>query len=255
MKIIIHLYLNVNCSEISSSEIQIESNEITVKELKKTLSEIYLIKVSEQILTMKLFGLKAITLSDEFPLSFFYIKNNSEIYLDTIHKYENKAPAEISKINSLQNYVIPNIFNRYYNDKIKKDLIIEKIEENSEDENEIENKKKIDINKKNSLSMPIQIKETNPDYIIKNALYMIKSNKFLELIHYLDTNKNFLGCVQKIINKKNNWNALHYSCYYGQKEITAFLLTYNYRNNSIHDLINSLTKENYTPLHIACYKC
>ena len=255
MKIIIHLYLNVNCSEISSSEIQIESNEITVKELKKTLSEIYLIKASEQILTMKLFGLKAITLSDEFPLSFFYIKNNSEIYLDTIHKYENKAPAEISKINSLQNYVIPNIFNRYYNDKIKKDLIIEKIEENSEDENEIENKKKFDINEKNSLSMPIQIKETNPDYIIKNALYMIKSNKFLELIHYLDTNKNFLGCVQNIINKKNNWNALHYSCYYGQKEITAFLLTYNYRNNSIHDLINSLTKENYTPLHIACYKC
>ena len=35
MKIIIHLYLNENCTEISSKEIQIESNEITVKELKK----------------------------------------------------------------------------------------------------------------------------------------------------------------------------------------------------------------------------
>ena len=264
MKIIIHLYLNVNCSEISSSEIQIESNEITVKELKKTLSEIYLIKASEQILTIKLLGLKVITLSDEYPLSFFYIKNNSEIYLDSIHKYENKTSTEISIMNSLQNYIIPNIFNRYktkqikkiYNsDKLRKDIIVEKIEEISEDENETENKKKFDINEKNNLEIPIQIKETNPDYIIKNALYMIKLNKFLELINYLDTNKYFLGCIQNIINKKNNWNALHYSCYYGHKDITAFLLTYNYRNNSIHDLINSVTKEKYTPLHIACYKC
>ena len=144
MKIIIHLYLNVNCTEISSSEIQIESNEITVKELKKTLSEIYLIKASEQILTIKLLGLKVITLSDEYPLSFFYIKNNSEIYLDSIHKYENKTPTEISKMNSLQNFIIPNIFNRYktkqikkiyISDKLRKDIIVEKIEEISEDEN------------------------------------------------------------------------------------------------------------------------
>ena len=54
MKIIIHLYLNEYCTEISSSEIQIESNEITVKELKKILSDIYQIKSSDQILTIKL---------------------------------------------------------------------------------------------------------------------------------------------------------------------------------------------------------
>ena len=37
MKIIIHLYFNENYTEIKSSEIQIPSNEITVKELKKNI--------------------------------------------------------------------------------------------------------------------------------------------------------------------------------------------------------------------------
>ena len=266
MKIIIHLYLNENCTEISSKEIQIESNEITVKELKKMISEICQINPSEQILTIKLFGLKVITLSDDFPLSFFFIRKNSEIYVDSIKKYKNKSPSEIIQINSKQNIMIPNIFEQhkeknkqiYNNDKmkqIKQDPIFESLDENSDEENEQEIKNKIKIKDKENNNINIPIKETNPEFIIKNALFLIRDSKFIELIHYLEFNKNILGNVQKIINKKNNWNALHYSCFYGNKDITAFLLTYNNSNNSIHDLINSLTKENYTPLHIACYKC
>ena len=266
MKIIIHLYLNENCTEISSKEIQIESNEIIVKELKKIISEICQINPSEQILTIKLFGLKVITLSDDFPLSFFFIRKNSEIYVDSIKKYKNKSPSEIIQINSKQNIMIPNIFEQhkeknkqiYNNDKmkqIKQDPIFESLDENSDEENEQEIKNKIKIKDKENNNINIPIKETNPEFIIKNALFLIRDSKFIELIHYLEFNKNILGNVQKIINKKNNWNALHYSCFYGNKDITAFLLTYNNSNNSIHDLINSLTKENYTPLHIACYKC
>ena len=262
MKIIIHLYLNENCTEITSTEIQIESSEMKVKELKKMISEIYQVNPSDQILTIKFLGKKVITLSDDYPLSFFYIRKNSEIYLDTIKKYKNKSPSEISQINSRQNIIIPNIFdelkenninkNIYSNDKmkqIKQDTIFESIEENSDDETEIKNKEK----ENNSINRPIR--ETNPDFVIKNALLLIRDNKFIEFINYLESNKIFLGNVQKIINKKNNWNALHYSCFYGNKDITAYLLTYNNPNNSIHDLINSLTKKNYTPLHIACYKC
>ena len=262
MKIIIHLYLNENCTEISSTEIQIESNEMKVKELKKMISEIYQLNPSDQILTIKFLGIKVITLSDDYPLSFFYIRKNSEIYLDTIKKYKNKNPSEISQINSRQNIIISNIFdehkekiinkNIFSNDKmnqIKQDTIFESIEENSDDEMEIKDKEKVS----NNINMPIR--ETNPDFVIKNALLLIRDNKFIEFINYLESNKIILGNVQKIINKKNNWNALHYSCFYGNKDITAYLLTYNNSNNSIHDLINSLTKENYSPLHIACYKC
>ena len=262
MKIIIHLYLNENCTEISSTEIQIESNEMKVKELKKMISEIYQLNPSDQILTIKFLGIKVITLSDDYPLSFFYIRKNSEIYLDTIKKYKNKNPSEISQINSRQNIIISNIFdehkekiinkNIFSNDKmnqIKQDTIFESIEENSDDEMEIKDKEKVS----NNINMPIR--ETNPDFVIKNALLLIRDNKFIEFINYLESNKIILGNVQKIINKKNNWNALHYSCFYGNKDITAYLLSYNNSNNSIHDLINSLTKENYSPLHIACYKC
>ena len=110
MKIIIHLYLNENCTEISSTEIQIESSEMKVKELKKMISEIYQVNPSDQILTIKFLGIKVITLSDDYPLSFFYIRKNSEIYLDTIKKYKNKSASEISQINSRRNIIIPNIF-------------------------------------------------------------------------------------------------------------------------------------------------
>ena len=105
MKIIIHFYFNEYCTIIKSSEINIESNKITVKELKKILSDIYQIKPSEQILTIKILGLKVITLSDEYPLSFFYIRKNSEIYLDSIKKYKNRSNSEISRINKRQNII------------------------------------------------------------------------------------------------------------------------------------------------------
>ena len=266
MKIIIHLYLNEYFTEISSSEIQIKSNEITVKELKKILSDTYQIKSSDQILTTKLPGRKIITLSDEFPLSFFYIRKNSEIYLDSIQKYKNKTPNEIRQLNARYKILFPNIYNKHEEEKkinfdfnkLTDDTIfenLEEMEENSDEEKEMEEKDKIkkEENAKNNLIN--SIKEKNPEFIIRKALYMIKENKFIEFIHYLESNKPILGSVQKIINKKNNWNALHYSCFYGNKDITAFLLTYNNSNNSIYDLINSLTKENYSPLHIACYKC
>ena len=254
MKIIIHLYFNESCTEISSSEIQIESNEIIVKEFKKRLSEIYQISPSEQILTTKYLDLKVITLSDEYPLSFFYIREKSEIYLDKISKYKNRSPSEIIKMNSHNRILTSNINGNYNKNFInkKQDIILESIEENSDNENEEENLKN-NSNDKNNIMIPI--KELNPEFVIKNALHMIKENNFLQFIHYLESNKSILGFVQKIKNTKNNWNALHYSCYYGNKDITAFLLTYNNKQNSVHELINSLTNENYTPLHIACYRC
>ena len=97
-------------------------------------------------------------------------------------------------------------------------------------------------------------KVINPEFIIKNALYLIRDARFIDFIQYLEFNKKIFVNVKDIVNKKNNWNALHYSCYYGNREVTAFLLTYNNNSDNIHELINSVTKDNYTPLHIACHK-
>ena len=253
MKIIIHLFFNESCTEISSSEIQIESNEILVKEFKKRLSEIFHFDPSEQILTTKFSGLKIITLSDEYPLSFFYLRENSEIYLDKISKYKNKTPSEIIKMNSQYRKLSTKTIQKS-NKNINKYMpnILESIEESNDNEIEIE---KLKNNYKNKNNIMIQIKEINPKFIIRNALHMIKDDNFIQFINYLESNKTILGFVQKIKNNKNNWNALHYSCYYGNKDITAFLLSYNNKYNSVHELINSLTNENLTPLHLACYKC
>ena len=256
MKIIIHLYFNDNYTEIKSSEIQIPSNEITVKELKKILSDIYQINPDEQILTIKFIGLKVITLSDEYPLSFFFIRKYSEIYLDTVKRYRMRTPSKINIINSdldIANQKIKNMEKKLYN-KIKGDEIIETIEENEDNEKEEMENNENQSHNNNYIDNLTLIKEVNSEFIIRTALYMIKDGKFIDFIKYLEFNKSVLGCVKQIVNKKNNWNALHYSCYYGNKDITAFLLSYNTNSNSIHDLINSLTNENYSPLHIACHQ-
>jgi len=256
MKIIIHLYFNDNYTEIKSSEIQIPSNEITVKELKKILSDIYQINPDEQILTIKFIGLKVITLSDEYPLSFFFIRKYSEIYLDTVKRYRMRTPSKINIINSdldIANQKIKNMEKKLYN-KIKGDEIIETIEENEDNEKEEMENNENQSHNNNYIDNLTLIKEVNFEFIIRTALYMIKDGKFIDFIKYLEFNKSVLGCVKQIVNKNNNWNALHYSCYYGNKDITAFLLSYNTNSNSIHDLINSLTNENYSPLHIACHQ-
>ena len=257
MKIILHFYINEDYTTIESSEIEIESNEMTVKELKKVISDTHQINSSEQILTIKYLGLKIITLSDNFPLSFFYIRKNSEIYVDNIKKYKNKTPTEISKMNIKQNKMIQNVNNKnnknnnnYDYDTINQDKIIELDEEDEDNEDEKDNNE-TDNNMYNYL---MTYKELNPDFIIKNALYLIRDDRFIDFIQYLEFNKKIFVNVKDIVNKKNNWNALHYSCYYGNREVTAFLLTYNNNGDNIHELINSVTKDNYTPLHIACHK-
>ena len=192
MKIIIHLYFNDTGTLIKSLELEIESNEITVKELKKRLSDIFQIKPSEQILTIKFLGIKVITLSDDYPLSFFYIRKNSEIYLDSINKYKDKTPSEISQMNKQKNIIIPNIFDKkikeetknnniFDNNKINQDTIFELLEESSDNEEENEQKMK-----KNDNNLMNPIKELNPEFIIKNALLLIRDNKLLELIKYLE---------------------------------------------------------------------
>ena len=254
MKIILHFYINEDYTTIESSEIEIESNEMTVKELKKVISDTYQINSSEQILTIKHLGLKIITLSDNFPLSFFYIRKNSEIYVDNIKKYKNKTPSEISKINTKQNKMIQNVNNKNNHnidyDTINQDRIIELDEENEDNEDDNE-KNETDNNMYNYI---MTYKEINPDFIIKNALYLIRDDRFIDFIQYLEFNKKIFVNVKDIYNKKNNWNALHYSCYYGNRDATAFLLSYNNNSENIHELINSVTKDNYTPLHIACHK-
>ena len=199
MKLIIHLYLNQYYSEIKSEEIDIESSNISVHNLKIVLSSEFNISPSEQILTIKRNNSNYITLSDEFYLNFYLIRNNSEIYLNTL-----------------------------------------------------ENKKK---NPNFSSSNSLDPKEKNPYFITRNFLLLIKNNQLVEFQKMLNSNPS-LADFKLVKNTKNDWNALHYSCFYGRSQITSEIISLYSKNKNfiLNELLNSLTKESYTPLYIACYK-
>ena len=57
--------------------------------------------------------------------------------------------------------------------------------------------------------------------------------------------------MSTLTTKENGWNALHYSCFYGREEMTETLI--KLFNPSV-ELINGLTNDGYTPLHLACIK-
>ena len=199
MKLIIHLYINQYCSVIKSEEINIDSNNINVHNLKIILSSKYFIDPPEQILTIKRSASNYITLSDEFSLNFYLIRNNSEIYVNTLENQ--KKNSNLSSLTALDP------------------------------------------------------KETNPYFIIRNILLLIKNNKLTEFKSILSVNPS-LSDFTLVKNNENDWNALHYSCFYGSSKITSELISIYSKNKnfSLNKLLNSLTKEKYSPLYIACYK-
>ena len=84
MKIVLRIYKEIRIGNLSTMILDIPNNKITVKELKEQISNKYKIKPSEQRLTFRMCHKKLITLTDNFPLFFFYIKEYSMIFLEII---------------------------------------------------------------------------------------------------------------------------------------------------------------------------
>ena len=84
MKIVLRIYKEIRIGNLSTMIIDIPHNKITVKELKENIYHKYKIKPNEQRLTFRICHKKLITLTDNFPLSFFYIKEYSMIFLEII---------------------------------------------------------------------------------------------------------------------------------------------------------------------------
>ena len=83
MKIYICLNKTFTFGNVSKETITIPSNQIKVSQLKKILYDKYKIETSLQRLTTKITNM-IITLTNDFPLYFFYIKSNSSIHLEEI---------------------------------------------------------------------------------------------------------------------------------------------------------------------------
>ena len=88
MKIILRVYNEMRLGNLSTMSIEIPNNKITVKELKNKIYYKYKIKPSEQRLTYRICHKKLITLTDIYPLNFFFIKEYSMIFIEIISNEE-----------------------------------------------------------------------------------------------------------------------------------------------------------------------
>ena len=90
-----------------SEIIDIPNNKITVNKLKKIINNQLGIEPSYQRLTYQLHDKKIITLSNDFPLFFFDIKNYSTIFVENFknyryqHKNTNRSPVTMKYMNRL----------------------------------------------------------------------------------------------------------------------------------------------------------
>ena len=94
MRIILRLYNEIKLGNLSTMTLEVENNKITIKELKNKIYQKYKIKQNEQRLTYRMCYKQLITLPDNYPLSFFYIKDCSMIFIEIISDNENEEKID-----------------------------------------------------------------------------------------------------------------------------------------------------------------
>lgn len=230
MKIFIRLYQLPHIGNCKTDSVEVTSNSITVFEFKKILSNKYNISIPEQRLTAKIANRMIVTLTNEFPLSFFFIRANSIIYLERIisvnkteqinNKILKKKNPKLKYLSSLGLYGGNSHISSRSNSKQNLDTIIESPSEYN-DESKLINSEKT-------------------DYIIS----IVKQNNYQQLKeiveHYDIQSIDMLG--------SSGWNALHTASFYGYDEIE------NYCVNEKKCDVNVLNKERWTSLHLATFK-
>ena len=137
MKLLIKYYSKSFCSLIKAEEIEIKSKSISVSQLKEQISAKFHIPKSEIILTIKYDDNRKnrlITLSDEFPLYYFFIHYNSEIFLEHYEKIDKTKEIcekiKNSKSKKLKHLKKLHMFSDNKNTNTKKNLDIIKESDN-----------------------------------------------------------------------------------------------------------------------------
>lgn len=243
MKIFIRQYLFPTFGNLSTDQIEIPSNKITTSSLKHILFEKYQIPISEQKLTVKMANVSLVTMTDEWPLSFFFIKHNSQIFLERIKPY-NKAEEimSLTKSKYLKSLGLINAPNSFNNTQKQKTNLFPIQESPNEYNDEIFlQKKSSTLKANNSIISTEDIKEL--------LLLSIKNNNLLQLQELIDQyNQEYIKDIDMYLTELNGWNALHYASYHGYIEIANYLI------NSLKADINCMNKEGFTPLHLAVFK-
>ena len=228
MKLYIKIFKDNNFGNYHSDLLIIPNNKLKVSSFKQIIQEKYGVNHSNQRLTIKMNNAQFITLTDDFPLNFYFIKQNSIIYLEFMGKFTKMD--EISK----------KMHQRAIKTKYLKTLGIfgnSPMETIKESTSEYINDEKNKISNNNSF-----IQRRLSIYKLKNNFNKVKRQNSCENFSkykFLDVNA-FL--------ENNKFAPIHYAAIYGYAEMMEDLI------NKYKADVNLISVDKWSALHLSSYK-
>ena len=262
MKLYIQIFKDNKFGNFHSDILILPNNHLKVYTLKQIIQEKYGIEESNQRLTTKICNRQFITMTNDFPLNFYFIRDKSIIYIEFIEK-----SSQIKEVNKIISQSI--IKNKYLNSigiinnfpmRPRHNSII------SASNNNINNSKTsnnlIVVNKKNSFHFKnknfllrkigstkdfrFSIRKDSKKEIIEKLNKAILGNKLDEFIEIMDNRYEFIDINSYLDNSK--YAAIHYAAMYGYVEMMKTLIN-RYRVN-----VNLISIDKWSALHLAAYK-
>ena len=261
MKLYIKIFKDNSFGNYRSDLLIIPNNKLKVSTFKQIIQEKYGVNHSNQRLTIKMSNTQFVTLTDDFPLNFYFIKENSIIYLEFMGKFTKMD--EISK--KMHQRAIKTkylktlgIFRNSPLETIKEsDAEYKKDEKNKTSNNNSFIQRRLSTyNLKNNFNKVkrqnscenfyITSKKEFPKLILENFKKAIIGNKLSEFREIMDSNYKFLDINAFLEN--NKYAPIHYAAIYGYAEMMEDLI------NKYNADVNLISVDKWSPLHLGSYK-
>ena len=248
MRIILRVYKEIRMGNLSTMIIDIPNNNITTRELKEKIYKKYKIKPSEQKLTFRQCHKKLITLTDSFPLNYFFIKENAMIFLEIISNEVQPKPEEIKKIEKRNSamYKYMNMLGYFLPDSktFQKPGIGDRYKKNRNSLSE-------NLLRNNSTVNEFEESENDSIIIVNDGSIINKENKKLYSSGNKIYNKKYSDYVDNVINNNDNIqlkkelfpdiDLVEKLCIYTRKndleKIKLILTQYTNNNNNLNNII------------------
>jgi ankyrin repeat protein len=176
-------------------------------------------------------------MTNEWPLTFFYIRENSKIYLEFIQVID-KVYRKLTKTEEIQKKALTNAKSKYYKQLGFFQHLAPKLGVIPESQNEYNDEF---FKKKNTCVSSSSFTKEEVGDLLMNA---VKNNNIQQFRELMDQYDSFdINSLQN-----NGWNLLQYVCLNGFTEIAVELVTKHNADVNIPNI------DGWTPLHLASYK-
>ncbi len=265
MKLYIQILKENNFGNFRSDILIIPHNHIKVYDLKQIIQEKYGINHSNQKLTIKLCNRLFVTMANDFPLHFFFIKENSIIYIEFIKisskmdEFKRKMSQRAIKTKYLRTI---GILQNFPSDELKKSTLDNSNINNSSNcleviTEEVKNKRNIMyggssknlIFRNNCKFVSKSIKSDGIKIIKKRLSQAIIANKLEEFKEIMDNSTERIDINAPLEDYK--YAPIHYTAMYGYLEIMKELIT---KYKADVNLLSNDKNDKWTALHLGSQK-